>query len=222
MKRYLPWALAVVLAFPSMIAMSGCASSRAQADYEYSDGRFTTEPRMRIIPDTDVYYIRDASDYDLYQYEGTWYLNDAGDWYQASSWRGPFARMEVSGIPYEVATVPAGYRRNWVSIRSTYRDRDYRDREYRDRDYPSDRYASTRTFRRKPEMFTIAGTSVRYASRASDYDLYRFRGTWYLVDNGTWYRSSTWRGPFITVREGSVPREVRTVPTRYRRYWTTD
>ncbi|HEV8128145.1 MAG TPA: hypothetical protein VGQ14_00665 [Candidatus Eisenbacteria bacterium] len=214
MKRYFPWVMAVVLAIPSMVTMSGCASSRADYAYDYeTDGRFTVEPRMRIIPDTDVYYIRDASDYDLYQFEGTWYLNDSGDWYRASSWRGPFARIDVNTIPYEIATVPAGYRRNWVSIDTRYRDRD---------DYPRDRYASARTFRTKPEMVMISGTSVRYARRADDYDLYRYRGTWFLVEDGTWYRSSSWRGPFITIRVNSVPHEVRTVPSRYRRFWTTD
>lgn len=212
MKRYLPWALAVVLAFPSMITMAGCAASRADADYDYGDGRFTVEPRMRIIPDTDVYYIRDASNYDVYQFEGTWYLNDRGDWYRASSWRGPFVRMESNGLPVEIATVPAGYRRNWVSVRSGYGGRDYSD---------NDR-ASVRTFRSKPDMTMIAGTSVRYARRADDYDLYRYRGTWYLVEDGTWFRATSWRGPFITVRTGSVPREVRSVPYQYRRFWTTD
>jgi hypothetical protein len=215
MKRYFPWVLAVVLVIPSMVTMSGCASSRADYANDYdTDGRFTVEPRMRIIPDTDVYYIRDASDYDLYQFQGTWYLNDSGDWLRASSWRGPFVRIDVNSIPYQVATVPAGYRRNWVSIDANTR--------YRDRDDPSDRYASARTFRQKPAMINISGTSVRYARYANDYDLYRYRGTWFLVEDGTWFSSSSWRGPFITIRVNSVPREVRNLPSRYRRFWTTD
>jgi hypothetical protein len=190
--------------------MAGCAANRAEADYDYGDSRFTVEPRMRIIPDTDVYYIRDASEYDVYQFEGTWYLNDNSEWFRASSWRGPFVSIRPVDIPIQIATVPAGYRRNWVAV----------ERNYRNRDLPENYRASARKFQRKPDMVVIAGTSVRYARRADDYDLYRYRGTWYLVEAGVWHRSSSWRGPFLSIRANSVPREVRMIPRSYRRFWT--
>jgi len=216
MNRRTVWNLAAaLLALLPALSLSGCSSrpSEAEIGYDYGDYRFTSEPRMRLVTDTGVYYIRDASDYDVYQFEGTWYLNDRGTWYRAGSWRGPFVTMEVDVLPNEIATVPADYRRNWVSVR-----RDFRDR--RDRDLPEGYSASGRTFRDKPRMSRVPGTNVTYAQRARDYDLYRHRGTWYLVDDGVWYRATSWRGPFLTIRASSVPRAVLTIPSRYRRDWS--
>ncbi len=71
---------------------------------------------MAIIPETNVSYLRDESDYDLYQYGGSWYLMDGGNWYRARSWRGPFVYIARSTVPEAVLTIPAGYRKNWVAL----------------------------------------------------------------------------------------------------------
>ena len=62
---------------------------------------------------------------------------------------------------------------------------------------------------------------VSYSHKAGNgnIDLYRFRSTWYLVDDGEWYRCDSWRGPFLSISASSVPREVLRVPSRYRRHW---
>lgn len=216
MNRRAIWTLGMTLlaSLPAM-SLSGCAARNTEADIRYDDGyRFTSEPRMRRIADTDVYYIRDASDYDLYQFEGTWYLNDNGSWYRAGTWRGPFVTIEADVIPYEISTVPSTYRKNWVAVRADRRDRRYRD-------LPEGYAASGRTFSTKPSMSRIPGSAVKYASRAGDYSLYRLRGTWYLVDDGIWYRSTSWRGPFLTIRAASVPRDILTLPARYRSDWSS-
>jgi len=209
---------AALLASLPAISLTGCSSSRYDDDVEYVDGtgsyRFSSQPRMRRIGDTDVYYIRDASDYDVYQFEGTWYLNDRGNWYRASSWRGPFGSINADVVPYEISVVPEGYRRNWVSVR---RDR----RDWRDRDLPSGYWASGRTFSTRPDMGRIPSSSVTYARRTQGFDLYRLHGTWYLADNSGWYRASSWRGPFLAIRLANVPGEIRTIPYRYRRSWST-
>lgn len=212
MNRRAVWnlGLALLASLPAL-SLSGCSSRSSEAEirYDYGDYRFTSEPRMRLVTDNGVYYIRDASDYDVYQFEGTWYLNDRGSWYRAGSWRGPFVSMEVDVLPHEIATVPSDYRRNWVAVR----------RDYRNRDLPDGYWASGRTFSEKPSMRRIPNTAVTFARRAVDYDLYRHRGTWYLVDDGYWYRSSSWRGPFLSIRASSVPNEVLSIPQRYRRDW---
>jgi hypothetical protein len=202
------WVLTASLA----VALTACASRRTETEYrevEYRDSRFTAEPRMRPVTDTGVEYIRDGSStYDLYRFEGTWYLYD-DDWFRADSWRGPFVAIEANNIPDEIMTIPAEYRRNWVAVK----------RDTRNRDLPAGYWASARTFGTKPDMTSIPGTGVRYARRAPDFDLYRYRGTYYLMDDGVWYRSSTWRGPFLSIRVGSVPDPVLNVPRGYRRYW---
>jgi hypothetical protein len=219
MNRPAIWTLGVtLLASLPAISLSGCSSTRSDVayrdDYEagYSNYHFSSQPRMRRVGDTDVYYIRDASDYDVYQFEGSWYLNDQGRWYRAGSWRGPWASMDVDVLPYEISIVPSEYRRNWVSVRVDRRDPRYRN-------LPEGYWASGRTFSTKPSMGVIPNSSVTYARQAADFDLYRLHGTWYLMDNGVWYRSTSWRGPFLTIRASSVPSEVLTIPARYRRDW---
>ncbi|HYJ34040.1 MAG TPA: hypothetical protein VE326_12590 [Candidatus Binatia bacterium] len=221
MNRRALWTLGVtLLASLPAISLSGCSSTSSDVayrdDYEsgYSNYHFSSQPRMRRVGDTDVYYIRDASDYDVYQFEGTWYLNDQGRWYRAGSWRGPWTSLDVDVLPNEIATVPSEYRRNWVSVRVDRRDPRYRD-------LPEGYWASGRTFSRKPSMAMIPNSSVTYARQAADFDLYRLHGTWYLMDNGVWYRSTSWRGPFLTIRTSSVPSEVLTIPSRYRRDWVS-
>ncbi|HET9250586.1 MAG TPA: hypothetical protein VFP58_00545 [Candidatus Eisenbacteria bacterium] len=69
---------------------------------------------MAGIPGSRVTYLLDDSEYDLYRLGAVWYLVDRVGWYRASSWRGPFARIDVRSVPREVLTIPAGYRKNWV------------------------------------------------------------------------------------------------------------
>ena len=213
MNRRAAWTLGVaLLASLPAISLSGCSSTRT-ADIEYRDNgdyRFSRQPRMARVGDTDVYYIRDASDYDVYEFAGTWYLNDGGNWFRAGSWRGPFVSINADVIPYDIATVPSDYRRNWVGV----------NRNYRNRDLPRGYWASGRTFSARPAMGTIPNSAVTYARRASDFDLYRLHGTWYLVDNGVWYRSTSWRGPFLTIRYSIVPGEILAIPSSYRREWS--
>jgi hypothetical protein len=40
-------------------------------------------------------------------------------------------------------------------------------------------------------------------------NLYQVGHSWYLLEGDTWSRSDTWRGPFVTVSDGTVPREVK-------------
>jgi hypothetical protein len=72
------------------------------------------EPNMSIIPGTRVLYLRDESDVDLYRYGNNWYMVDAGVWYRANSWSGPFYRATMSSVPGEVLEIPSGYRKTWT------------------------------------------------------------------------------------------------------------
>lgn len=82
-----------------------------------------------------------------------------------------------------------------------------------------DRYeGATIAFRSEPRVVLVPNTKVYYV-RDHDCDLYRYGRYWYFVEDGYWYRSSSWRGPFVHVRVGSVPRSVSYVPVKYRRHW---
>ena len=52
--------------------------------------------------------------------------------------------------------------------------------------------------------------AARYAEEVrSQPDAYQVGNSWYRREAGGWTRSSSWRGPFVYVDTGSVPREVR-------------
>jgi hypothetical protein len=167
---------------------------------------FSVVPSMSLIPDTRVYYIRDDTDYDLYRYNGSWYLVDNGNWYRASSWRGPFRNIRLTTVPRAVTTIPTGYRKTWSAVRETRTPERYR--------------GAAISFRSEPRMSLIPRTRVYYIQNGSDNDVYRFGNTWYYVEDGDWYRASSWRGPFEYMRWSELPQPIRNVPMSYRRTWT--
>jgi hypothetical protein len=79
---------------------------------------------------------------------------------------------------------------------------------------------SGRTFMVEPRMHRISGTSVYYSKDTSGFDLYRYQGDYYVVDNGVWFRAGSWRGPFAAINESSIPSEITTIPSRYRHEWS--
>lgn len=58
--------------------------------------------------------------------------------------------------------------------------------------------------------YTNTATTASFASAApiASHDLYQIGNSWYMEDDGRWSRSSSWRGPFVGVKKGHVPREV--------------
>ena len=145
MKRSLyAFAAAAMLAATITTAAHAAADIRVRIGDRSSGATLTfrSEPRVVVIPNTRVYYVRDH-DYDLYRYGRYWYYVDDGYWYRATSWRGPFVQVRVSAVPRTVYSVPVRYRRHWRNAsydnvnyyrsRDRYRDRNYRDRDYRDR-----------------------------------------------------------------------------------------
>jgi hypothetical protein len=209
MKRWVTWIVSLTLA--TMIlgvpALSNAQQVRLRVGdpYNGSELTFSTAPRMTLIPDTRVYAIQNQPDANLYRYGNTWYYVEDGAWYRASSWRGPFLYVRTSMVPQIILSLPSEYQTTWYS--SSYRNVDRR--------YPV-------RIETRPGMAIIPDTRVYYSTEDTDYDLYRYGNTWYLVDNGRWYRAYSWRGPFYYTSRWDVPRAVRTIPADYRRNWATN
>jgi hypothetical protein len=72
-------------------------------------------------------------------------------------------------------------------------------------------------FDREPEVVLVPRSRVYYVDR-QDYDLYRYGRYWYINDGGYWFRASSYRGPFVSLKVGRVPRQIVVVPARYRRH----
>lgn len=186
----------------------------AKAPHHYADRTFHHKPKMSRIPDTDVYFSREASDYDLYRYHDHYYLVDDGFWYKANSWTGPFARVKMHHVPGEVLSIPVQFRHDWA-VTTSNREQE----ENANYNNASVYWQSGRTLTVRPRMSVIADTDIQSIQDAADYDLYHYGTDWYLVDNGAWYHASSWSGPFVSISFGNVPADVRNVPTQYRHWW---
>jgi len=46
------------------------------------------------------------------------------------------------------------------------------------------------------------------------YDYFRYGGVYYMYNDGWWYRSSRYRGPFVAVQVSSVPRAIFAISDR--------
>ena len=73
-------------------------------------------------------------------------------------------------------------------------------------------------FHKEPDLVMVPESRVYYV-RDYNYDVYRYGSYWYFIDKGYWYRARSYRGPFVHISAGSVPRSVRYVPVKYRRHW---
>lgn len=85
-----------------------------------------------------------------------------------------------------------------------------------------DRYHGTSlNFTTRPRMTVVPRSRVYYV-QDSDRDVYRYGRYYYGYDQGRWYRATSYRGPWIYVRGRTVPRQVYSVPSDYRRNWQGD
>ena len=69
--------------------------------------------------------------------------------------------------------------------------------------------------KRRPPLRPIRGTKI-YWYAGPGYDIYFVGGYYYLYRGGMWYRSASWRGPWVHVRY--LPRVFLTVPRTHPRY----
>jgi hypothetical protein len=68
-------------------------------------------------------------------------------------------------------------------------------------------YHSAQTAMAEPAVTAESNMEIRRDEMG--HELFQMGSSWYMMDNGDWYRSESWRGPFVHVRKGMVPREVR-------------
>ncbi len=52
-----------------------------------------------------------------------------------------------------------------------------------------------------------------------DYDYFRYGTFFYIYENGYWYRSSSYRGPFAAIRADYVPRPIFYVSDSQKYHW---
>ena len=70
-------------------------------------------------------------------------------------------------------------------------------------------YRNGATYTADTSTRTRVGTTYTRTPEQMTRNLYQVGQSWYLREGDNWSRSDTWRGPFMTVSDGSVPREVK-------------
>ncbi len=212
--------------------VGGSVTLRIGDRYNGPNLGFYDMPNMVRVPGRGVYYVQD-SDYDVYRAGNYWYMNYNGDWYRAGSYRGPWIFVGFQSVPRDVYTLPAQYRR-W----SDYRDRHSMSTTDDNTNYGRDNTVDDNTgvsftlrigqryngpdlrFNGEPQVESVPGGRGVYYVRDSNNDVYRYGNSWYMNYNGDWYRASSYGGTWSFVGYRSVPREIYSVPTGYRRNWT--
>jgi hypothetical protein len=199
---------------------------------------FRQAPQVRYEPRSRVYVVLNVDRYgvDMFRYGRFWYMTRDGYWYRASNYRGPFRVIDPRDVPRGIYSVPVA---QWHHHpRGGWRDRDARDRDARDRDAydartdrrdyentyfgfhvdVSNAPAAPRVFfREQPDAMYVPETGA-YVVRNSDYDMFRYGDSWYLSQDGYWYRSGSYRGPFVVIDARSVPRSIYDTPDRHWRH----
>lgn len=69
-------------------------------------------------------------------------------------------------------------------------------------------------FRVRPQWTAVPGTNVMMIRRDQRpaYDMFGYGSRYYVFDNGNWYQSDSWSGPFSWLDERSLPTTIRQVP----------
>jgi hypothetical protein len=76
---------------------------------------------------------------------------------------------------------------------------------------------SSISFEQEPDVVVVPGTRVYYYE-APSYDVYRYGSAWWVDRGGVWYRSASYRGPFVQVTFQRVPHQVIVIPAEYHRH----
>ena len=211
MRRIRLRPLSLLIATAAMVIAS---SAFAQVSGSFRVN-FGTAPTWRTVEGTRVEIIGDANHpYDMFRYGDRYYVYNNDRWYQSSNWRGDFAYIDENVVPVEIHRVPRTY---WRSYPARWSDNNY-GRGYDNSGYRDDYATFEVSLGRRPRWVPVSGTQVRVI-RTNDrptYDMFQYRGRYYVYNDGRWYVSRNWRGNFQMVSVRSVPWELRKVP---RRYW---
>jgi hypothetical protein len=70
-------------------------------------------------------------------------------------------------------------------------------------------------FNDEPDFVFVPSVGVYVVRTQYDYDIFRYGPYYYVCDDGFWYRSRGYRGPFRVVDVRYVPRSVLYVPDRH-------
>lgn len=181
---------------------------------------FSGEPTFVLVPGTNTYwYDNTTGEVSLYRFGDMYYLTSGNAWYRGHDYEGPFRAVVSQNVPNDVMTA-VEYRHRYGDnrLRSRRGDDDaaYRDR-YEDwrRDQPGRGPAAMNVNVQRPQFVRVSENGVWYARNTPrSYEMFRYRGEFYVYRSGTWYRNDDVRGTYRRVSRSSVPGAVVTAASR--------
>jgi hypothetical protein len=147
-------------------------------------------------------------DYDLFRYGGTYYVYNNNRWYSSPRESGEYAGIDERTVPNEFSNVP---RERWHNYPSVWQDRNDQG--------PQGTSATLQVnLGSTPHWMGISGTEVEELPQAErpNYDMFRFRGSYYVHNGDRWYMSRSGSGEYAALDDRDVPGEFSTVS---REHW---
>lgn len=187
---------------------------------------FVGEPTFVLVPGTNTYwYDNTTGDVSLYRFGDMYYLMNGNAWYRGYDHEGPFRAVVFQNVPDDVMSA-VEYRQRYGDNRLRSRrgddvarrgdDEAYRER-YDDgrRDQPGRGPAAINVNVQRPQFARVSDNGVWYARNTpGSYEMFRYRGDFFVYRNGTWYRNDEARGTYRRIARGTVPGMVVSAASR--------
>ncbi len=164
--------------------------------------------RVEELPATE------RPEYDMFRYGGTYYVYDNNRWYNSPREYGDYVAIDERSVPSEFSNVP---REHWHNYPSAWQGR------------PNQAPRATSATLQvnlgsTPHWAGIRGTEVEELPTAErpNYDMFRFRGAYYVHSDGRWFMSRTGSGEFIAIDDRDVPDEFSGVPREHWQNYPSD
>lgn len=175
------------------------------------------EPNFAPIPETNLLYVRNSENDIFMDVTGQqYYVLLSGRWYRSASLSGKWQFVASDKLPADFAKIPEGSPKDnvLVSVAGTLPAND----AVLDAKVPQtakvDRKSASANieYDGNPQFEDIDGTDLQYAINTPA-QVIRWRGVYYAVDNGVWFRANSPRGPWVVSAER--PYVVTYIPPRY-------
>jgi len=162
---------------------------------------------MAAAPGSVVYVMNGAPDNDRYRYSSARYVENGTRYRAIHPKKKTYLHRRTGAARYSAvkhhrhrAIVAGSHKRHrMVLARHSYR-------------------TATRTEYREPVAETRMAVAPAEPAETAEvevtrdqmgHELFQMHSSWYMKNNGDWFRAESWRGPFVHVKKGMVPREVR-------------
>ncbi|MBX3254362.1 MAG: hypothetical protein KF862_09500 [Chitinophagaceae bacterium] len=175
------------------------------------------EPNFTPIQNTNLLFVKNSENDIFMDVTGQqYYVLLSGRWYRSSALKGKWQYIAPDKLPADFARIPEGSPKDNVlsSVAGTIAAQDAVKNAQVPQTAKVDRKNANANIQYDgdPRFEDIEGTDMDYAINTNAYVI-RWRGAYYAVDNGVWFRANSAIGPWMVAVER--PYIVSLIPPRY-------